>query len=102
MQQDERGNYEGQGTNVDLLKKKMLKDLEEKLTKSENRSEGYEFKYHESVKILNSLCVIALTGSFETDFFGNRIGSKVCTIQLNVRKSRQSSLLPTKASPRVI
>ena len=35
----------------------MLKDLEEKLTKSENRSEHYEFKYHDAVKILNSLCV---------------------------------------------
>ena len=35
----------------------MLKDLEETLSKLENKSEYYEFKYHDSVKVISSLCV---------------------------------------------
>jgi len=54
---EEKSSYEGQGTKQDVDKKKMLKDLEENLSRMENKGEYYEFKYHDSVKVLNSICV---------------------------------------------
>ena len=54
---EEKAKYEGQGTQQDVVKKKVLKDLEENLSRMENKGEYYEFKYHDSVKILNSICV---------------------------------------------
>ena len=51
----EKEIYEGLGSNNDFQRKKHLKELEEKLTRSENRSEQYEFKYHDSLKLINSL-----------------------------------------------
>ncbi len=56
---EEKSKYEGQGTQQDVVKKKVLKDLEENLSRMEN-SEFYEFKCHDSVKVLNSICVISL------------------------------------------
>jgi chromosome segregation ATPase len=53
---EEKSKYEGAGSSTDVTKKKMLKDLEETLSKLEHKSEQYEFKYHDSVKIINSLC----------------------------------------------
>jgi hypothetical protein len=32
--------------------------MEEKLTRAENKSEQFEFKYHDSLKLINSLTVI--------------------------------------------
>ncbi|CAD8088840.1 unnamed protein product [Paramecium primaurelia] len=52
---DEASLYEGQGSNVDVQRKRHLKDLEEKLSRSEQKSESYEFKYNESIKLINSL-----------------------------------------------
>lgn len=54
---DEASQYEGQGTNLDILRKKHLKELEEKLSRAENKSEQFEFKYHDSLKLINSLTV---------------------------------------------
>ena len=56
--QEEKEKYEGQGSNIDIQRKKLLKDLEEKLSKSENKAEQFEFKYHDSLKLINSLTVI--------------------------------------------
>jgi len=53
---EEKSGYEGQGTQQDVAKKKVLKDLEENLSRMENKGEFYEFKYHDSVKVLNSIC----------------------------------------------
>ena len=36
---DEAAQYEGQGTNIDVLRKRHLKELEEKLSRAENKSE---------------------------------------------------------------
>jgi DNA repair exonuclease SbcCD ATPase subunit len=53
----EASQYEGQGTNIDILRKRHLKELEEKLSRAENKSEQYEFRYHDSLKLINSLTV---------------------------------------------
>jgi len=53
---EDKSKYEGQGTQQDLIKKRALKDMEENLSKLENKAENYEFRYHESSKILTSLC----------------------------------------------
>jgi predicted RNase H-like nuclease (RuvC/YqgF family) len=64
---DEASQYEGQGTNIDVLRKRHLKELEEKLSRAENKSEQYEFKYHDSLKLINSLTVHIIHKTIELD-----------------------------------
>eukprot|EP00357_Protocruzia_adherens_P037033 CAMPEP_0114977314 /NCGR_PEP_ID=MMETSP0216-20121206/3168_1 /TAXON_ID=223996 /ORGANISM="Protocruzia adherens, Strain Boccale" /LENGTH=547 /DNA_ID=CAMNT_0002338357 /DNA_START=38 /DNA_END=1681 /DNA_ORIENTATION=+ len=47
--------YKGQGSSVDNQRKKQLKDLEEKLSKTETKAEQYELKYQQSSKVVNSI-----------------------------------------------
>ena len=54
---EEKGSYEGQGSQQDVVKKKVLKDLEENYSKMENKAEYYEFKSHDAAKVLTSVCV---------------------------------------------
>jgi len=51
------------------VKKKMLKDLEETLSKLENKSDNFEYKYHDCAKIINSLCnwIESLYNTIECD-----------------------------------
>jgi len=87
--------YEGQGSQSDVVKKKVLKDLEENYSKMENKAEFYEFKFHDSVKILTSICV--KTCYKTSSYLINRIGLRVYTILLTVIRLRQE-ILVTKES----
>lgn len=51
----EKDTLEGQGSTVDAQRRKHLKELEEKLSRSEIKSEEYEYKYHEAIKTISSL-----------------------------------------------
>ena len=46
--------YKGQGVNADNQRKKILKDLEERLAKTEGKADSYEKKYEGSMKTVNS------------------------------------------------
>ena len=47
--------YKGQGVNTDNQRKKILKDLEERLQKTEAKAEMYESKYAAAMKTVNAL-----------------------------------------------
>eukprot|EP00232_Nephroselmis_pyriformis_P003386 CAMPEP_0182912456 /NCGR_PEP_ID=MMETSP0034_2-20130328/37522_1 /TAXON_ID=156128 /ORGANISM="Nephroselmis pyriformis, Strain CCMP717" /LENGTH=532 /DNA_ID=CAMNT_0025049131 /DNA_START=62 /DNA_END=1660 /DNA_ORIENTATION=- len=47
--------YKGQGVNTDNQRKKILKDLEERLQKTEAKAEVYEQKYAAAMKTVNAL-----------------------------------------------
>ncbi|KAK3256578.1 hypothetical protein CYMTET_34289, partial [Cymbomonas tetramitiformis] len=49
--------YKGHGVNTDNQRKKILKELEEKLLKTEAKAEQYEHKYSAAVKTVNALKV---------------------------------------------
>jgi len=49
--------YKGQGLNTDNQRKKILKDLEERLHKTEAKAEQYEKKYEAAMKTVNALKV---------------------------------------------
>jgi len=49
--------YKGQGLNTDNQRKKILKDLEERLQKTEAKAEQYEKKYEAAMKTVNALKV---------------------------------------------
>merc|ERR1711988_1910227 len=49
--------YKGQGVNTDNQRKKILKDLEDRLSKTEAKAEQYEQKYNAAMKTVNSLKV---------------------------------------------
>jgi len=49
--------YKGQGLNTDNQRKKILKDLEERLQKTEAKAEQYEKKYDAAMKTVNALKV---------------------------------------------
>ena len=49
--------YKGQGLNTDNQRKKILKDLEERLAKTEAKAEQYEKKYEAAMKTVNALKV---------------------------------------------
>mmetsp|Transcript_28818 Transcript_28818/g.35017 ORF Transcript_28818/g.35017 Transcript_28818/m.35017 type:complete len:526 (-) Transcript_28818:1065-2642(-) len=49
--------YKGQGVNTDNQRKKILKDLEERLQKTEAKAELYEQKYAAAMKTVNALKV---------------------------------------------
>ena len=53
--QDEIQNYQGPGNQMDTSNKKKLKELEERLTRNEFKSEQFEFKYHDATKLIGSL-----------------------------------------------
>eukprot|EP00227_Mantoniella_beaufortii_P009215 CAMPEP_0197589222 /NCGR_PEP_ID=MMETSP1326-20131121/10235_1 /TAXON_ID=1155430 /ORGANISM="Genus nov. species nov., Strain RCC2288" /LENGTH=518 /DNA_ID=CAMNT_0043154135 /DNA_START=127 /DNA_END=1683 /DNA_ORIENTATION=- len=47
--------YKGQGVNTDNQRKKILKDLEDRLAKTEAKAEMYEQKYQAAMKTVNAL-----------------------------------------------
>ena len=47
--------YKGQGLNTDNQRKKILKDLEERLARTEAKAEQYEKKYEAAMKTVNAL-----------------------------------------------
>lgn len=47
--------YRGQGLNTDNQRKKILKDLEERLARTEQKAEQYEKKYDAAMKTVNAL-----------------------------------------------
>jgi chromosome segregation ATPase len=47
--------YKGQGLSNDNQRKKILKDLEEKLSKTELRAEQFELEYQQALKKVNSI-----------------------------------------------
>ena len=49
--------YKGQGLNTDNQRKKILKDLEERLARTEAKAEQYEKKYEAAMKTVNALKV---------------------------------------------
>ena len=49
--------YKGQGLNTDNQRKKILKDLEERLQRTEAKAEQYEKKYEAAMKTVNTLKV---------------------------------------------
>jgi len=49
--------YKGQGLNTDNQRKKILKDLEERLQRTEAKAEQYEKKYEAAMKTVNALKV---------------------------------------------
>merc|ERR1712070_719692 len=49
--------YKGQGLNTDNQRKKILKDLEERLQTTEAKAEQYEKKYEAAMKTVNALKV---------------------------------------------
>eukprot|EP00002_Diphylleia_rotans_P012183 TRINITY_DN2383_c0_g1_i6.p1 TRINITY_DN2383_c0_g1~~TRINITY_DN2383_c0_g1_i6.p1 ORF type:complete len:540 (-),score=149.72 TRINITY_DN2383_c0_g1_i6:74-1693(-) len=65
--------YKSQGINSDNQRKKILKDLEERLLRTESKSEQYDAKHSQSMKIAGSL-----KGAIQSIF--NRIGCNTSTI----------------------
>ncbi|KRX00361.1 hypothetical protein PPERSA_10860 [Pseudocohnilembus persalinus] len=53
--EEDINQYNGPGNQTDVQNKRKLKDLEEKLSRAENKSEQYEFKYHGSIKLIGNL-----------------------------------------------
>ena len=53
----EMEKYKGQGLNTDNQRKKILKDLEERLARTEAKAEQYEKKYDAAMKTVNALKV---------------------------------------------
>jgi uncharacterized coiled-coil DUF342 family protein len=47
--------YKGQGVNTDNQRKKILKDLEDRLNKTESKADMYEQKYQAAMKTVNAL-----------------------------------------------
>jgi regulator of replication initiation timing len=47
--------FTGSGTQVDINNTKKMKELEDRLARSGQQSEKYEFDYHETIKLINSL-----------------------------------------------
>ena len=47
--------FTGNGTQVDINNTKKMKELEDRLARSGQQSEKYEFDYHETIKLINSL-----------------------------------------------
>eukprot|EP00742_Colponemidia_sp_Colp-10_P000533 GILJ01000580.1.p1 GENE.GILJ01000580.1~~GILJ01000580.1.p1 ORF type:complete len:574 (-),score=156.25 GILJ01000580.1:1098-2819(-) len=66
--------YKGQGANTDNQRKKILKDLEERLARTETKAEQYELKYQQSMKTVNSL-------KHGIDSIFNRIGCNTSAVQ---------------------
>jgi len=103
---EEKASYEGQGTKQDVDKKKMLKDLEENLSRMENKGEYYEFKYHDSVKVLNSICnwLESLYNTLDCDKvaprdFGHQgVTESNLTAYLGVIEERTNHILATYAA----
>eukprot|EP01052_Picozoa_sp_SAG31_P030700 SAG31_NODE_3171_length_4590_cov_5.721443_5_plen_122_part_00 len=55
--------YKGQGVNTENQRKKILKDLEDKLSKTEAKSQQYDEKYQAAQKTVNAL-KIGITSIF--------------------------------------
>ena len=49
--------YKGQGVNTDNQRKKILRDLENRLARTESKADDYEEKYHSAMKTINQLKV---------------------------------------------
>ena len=47
--------HKGQGASTDNQRKKILKDLEEKLSRTESKAEQYEVKFNENMTVVNDL-----------------------------------------------
>ena len=52
---EEIERYKGQGLSTDNQRKKLLKEFEEKLSKTELKAEHYESKYQKALKTINSI-----------------------------------------------
>ena len=52
-----KSQYEGKGTTLDIQRKNLQIELKNKLCFTEKKCEQYEVKYHESLKLIQSLTV---------------------------------------------
>eukprot|EP01017_Pseudomicrothorax_dubius_P048784 TRINITY_DN8950_c0_g3_i4.p1 TRINITY_DN8950_c0_g3~~TRINITY_DN8950_c0_g3_i4.p1 ORF type:complete len:476 (+),score=174.56 TRINITY_DN8950_c0_g3_i4:212-1639(+) len=53
---EERARYEGQSSTMDLDRKRAAKDLSERLDVNREKAERYEYKYHQAITKIGSLC----------------------------------------------
>ena len=98
-------NYKGKDAGASFIKKSILKDLEGKLEKYENKSELYELKYQNALKTINALKISLqnmFTGlecdkQFASEFLGEQVTETNMVQYLGLIEQRASEILQAYA-----